>query len=375
MRVYGLLYIAALLILTGCPRFENEYSGRYREVPTEERRQCFERRECTLMEVDLFRFGDFSQAILREFEKGPRNTTDTPFVELTRCGWTRADRFRTDQTFSLAFERQAGGFRGELLEEQLRVTMVEGEDEGESFTLKRIEDDPQPDCSAVGDYPMAVSFQGEMPAQSHAIENPVFVVLWLGLERIETPGGTVYTGTQGFSTFLRLPKNTVNAEGYGLTGRIDLIQVTPPDDRFLANSGLTSFAVGHFVVVDDAEDSGRFLWSRGEEPIIATTVKAGVSPQSEWTLDSPYSGQALLFVRDSLMDLDPALRERIVNLDGYAYPNQNFYIVDIVADGRDILEITLPERRIPSWPKLSPTTEFLNQTEITLPRLFPFVSQ
>ncbi len=375
MRAYGLLYIIALLVSTGCPRYEDEFTGRYREVPTEARQQCFERRECTLMEVDLFRFGDFSQAILREFEKGPRNTTDTPFVELTRCGWTRADRFRTDQTFSLAFERQAGGFRGQIVDEQLNVTMVEGDDEGESFAFERIEDDPQPDCSAVGDYPMAVSFQGEMPGQAHAIKNPVFVVLWLGLERVETPGGTVYTGTQGFSTFLRLPKNTVNDGGFGLTGRIDLIQVTPPDDRFLANSGLTAFAIGHFVVVDDAEDSGRFSWARSDEPIVAATVKPGLAPQSEWTLDSPYSGQALLFVRDSLMDLDPALRERIVNLENYPFPNQNFYIVDVIADGRDIVEIKLPERRIPSWPRLSPTTEFLEQTEISLPRLFPFVSQ
>ena len=199
------------------------------------------------------------------------------------------------------------------------------------------------------------------------------MVLWLGLERIDTPGGTVYAGTQGFSTFLRLPAATIQNSGSGISGRVDLIQVLPPDDRFLSASGSTSFAIGHFIVVDDQEDSGRFNWSRSEEPIVATSLRQ--SAATTWNLENPVSGKALLFVQGSLFDLDPALQERIVNLEDYEYPNQNFFVVDVVADGRDILEITLPTRRIPEWPVLRPTAEFLDQSEISLPRLFPFNSQ
>lgn len=368
MRREWYVFWAVIFIgLTGCPTYEDEFSGRYRENPTAERITCFERRECGLLEVDFFRFGDFSQAIVREFDRGPRNTAANPFVELTRCYWTRTDRFRED-SFNLAFERRTGGIRGITNDSEMNLEFIDSES---TFDLELTEEEPRPDCATVGDYSMAVTYEGQLEAE-HQIENPVFVMLWLGLERVDTPGGTVYTGTQGFSTFLRLPSASVNASGTSLSGRVDLIQITPPDERFLSQSGETSYAIGHFVIVDDSPgESGRFTWARSEEPIIATTIEAGAEG---WDLSSAYSGKALLFVQGSLLELDPALQERIVNLDGYEYMDQNFFIVDVVADGRDIVEIKLPERRIPEWPRLRATDEFLDQPEINLPRLFPFNS-
>lgn len=370
--------------VVGCPTYEDEHTGRYLEVMDAEREACFESRQCSVVIVDFFRFGDYSQAIIREFDRGLRNTLDTPFVEESRCFWTRADRFGSNRTFNLPIRQasaQTNVLRGTVTEDSslLVAEILEDGDSAptRSLTLEFDEQVPRADCNSVGDYVVTAEATGTLPdAVDYEILNPVFVVVWLGLERYESPGGVVYLPTQGAPTWWRLPAAMVTGEGRGLGGFVNGIQVPPPDEKFLSNSGQTQFGLAHLVVVDDAADeSERFIWTVADEPVIATTEVEGLPANSTWQLTAPSHGKALFFVKDSLFDLDPAIRERIVNLEGYEWDEQHFYVVDYVADAEEIVELRLPERRVGERPRVQTTSRYLGASRIELPRLFPYRTQ
>jgi len=373
----------AALTMIGCPTYEDEHTGRYVEVLDADREACFESRLCNVVMIDFFRFGDFSQAIVREFDRGLRNTVDTPFVEESRCAWTRADRFGTNGKFNLKINQQSNDstiLRGSVADDssELNIEFLSDSD-SESLRAVRLafdEDSPRAECSSASDYIVTAEADGSMPNAAHTIKNPVFVIVWLGLERYESPGGVVYLPTQGAPTWWRLPTSMLLKEGTALTGYINGIQVPPPDEKFLSASGETEFGLAHLVVVDDEpEETGRFSWSLADEPIVATSTALGLPTGSEWQLSRPSSGKALFFVKDSLLDLNPAIRERIVNLEGYEWMEQHFYMVDFIADGEEIIELKLPERRIGERPRMVTTDRFLESKRIELPRLFPYNAQ
>lgn len=387
-NLFKALGIVTLLLTTGCPTFQDEYTGQYREVPTEERMQCFESRQCNLFSIDFFRFGDFAQAVIREYGKGLRNTGETPFVEESECVWTRADRFgESTQAFSLPIKQQAvraGVLSGHVTDDGLVVEVFEPDDNlggnqeqvVQTLELELMENDARPSCNSINDYLVYANLGASFPAsEPFRIEHPVFVLVWLGLERFESLGSVVYLPTQGPSTWWRLPTGVISDGGAALDGRINGIQVPPPEEKYLSVSGNTRFSIAHLIVVDDRESEGRFNWSLSDEPIVASAVRQG-SPREEFAgLNEPSHGSAVFFVEDSLMDLDPALQERIVNLEDHEHVEQHYYLVDFVADGEEIVEIRLPEKLIPESPSLRVTTEYLNSTRIELPRLFPFNTQ
>ena len=378
-----LLTVLVLGILSGCSSYNDEYTGRYVEVLDAERETCFESRQCNVVMIDFFRFGDYSQAIVREFDRGLRNTVDNPFVEESRCYWTRADRFSDSGRFNMQIRQQSAGkgvLRGVVVPDTSEIAaefLSDAQaDPDRTVRLELDSNNPQNECNAAGDYILTAEAQGVLPVTAAPIQNPVFVVVWLGLERYESPGGVVYLPTQGAPTWWRLPPNMVVNEGMGLSGYINGIQVPPPDDKFLSISGETQFGLAHLVVVDDEPgDDGRFTWSLDDEPIVASTTTKGIPPGSEWQLADPSHGKAMFFVKDSLLDLDPAIRERISNLDGYEWMDQHYYLVDYVADGEEIIEMTLPLRRIGDRPRMSTTERYLQSTRIELPRLFPYNTQ
>lgn len=379
-----IILVGTALLATGCPTFEDEFTGKYQEVPTDERTACFESRQCNLVEIDFFRFGDFAHAVVREYAKGLRNTINTPYVEQTSCTWTKADRFGRDaQTFSLPLQQlspEPGLLRGRVInDESMDAEILEPgsslfntDGSLDELRLELVDDDPRPVCESVNDYLLTAEVKGQLPDSiQYPIRNPVFVLLWLGLERFESEGGVVYLPTQGPSTWWRLPSGAVNQEGSGLSGSVS-IQVPPPEDKFMSISGDTRFSLAHLVVADDEDEEGRFNWSVSDEPIVAVGVRPGRpdGPQYE-ELDEPSFGKALFFVEGSLFELDRATQQRITNLEAYEYPEQHYYIVDVVADGDEIIEIRLPETLAVPRPNVPVTDAHLEASRIELPRLFP----
>lgn len=390
--LWGLLAFVALSVASGCPTFDDEYSGYFQEVLEDDRMECFDRRTCDAVAVDFFRFGDFTQAILRQHSKGLRNTSETPFVEETGCVRTSTDRFGSDERrFNMLVDREAGNrsvVRGQLSEDGLSLDLeivepgstlnLPDPNEGPlSLRLERVDGQrPSSNCDSVPDYNLFAKVESTLPDDlDYTINSPVFSLVWVGFERLESAGGVVLFPTRSTpQPWWRFLDGTVVNGGRGLRGSPNL-QVSPPDERFLTRSGSTHYSLAHMLVVDDRDDDpDRFTWDIDEEPLIAMSFRPGLPDGVSLDLDDPQTGQALLFVEGELDELDPAIIELFTNIEDYPYGDSHYYLVTVIADGDEIVEISLPEERRPPRPEVYVTDRYLDASTLTLPRIFPFNS-
>jgi hypothetical protein len=214
----------------------------------------------------------------------------------------------------------------------------------------------------------------------YAIEQPALTVLWLGVLATNTGRGTVFSGTrQNPRQAVRLDAFlTAERDGLVTTGRNLSAPWDAPDDNVLVFSGSTRYTLGHIIVVDDREDSpDQFAWNIADEPIVAAGVTRGT--RESVAIEHNGFGRVLLYVEGDIRDLDEALLRRInvvsgtgdgfVTVDEMADPGRNFFVADAFFFNDEIVRLDVWS--IAPVTTVKVTSDWLEDDEINLPRLFP----
>lgn len=394
MRVPLLVLVAVLG--AGCPSYEEGYSGTFREVRDQSGRTG------DALAVDLFRFGDSVSAILRVYQRDP--ITGDPFGEQKLCVWTDAQNFDADQDkFRLYINKatrqipRSQLFGTVLSETSLDITLYE-ESTSSPFNgiselrMERTSELPDVDCSAIDDTLVKVGFPRDpktgamqtMPASTdYEIHNPVLAVAWVGVQPT--------TGSIQLAAVNRQNPAIPLDDGFG--SNFDASQhalkndrrftIAPPPEVVRMSSGETTFALGHFAVIDDSEDDRpedtplrdwQFSWDVDTEKMIASSLRRATRPICDGGTD--HWGPAMLFVEDSLSDLSQAMQSEIrgaQDCENTETCDAHFYIVDVCAEGDQVLNISLHNAQ-PPIPDIGlfVTDEFLQTSTIPLPRITPF---
>ena len=360
--------IALFALFSACPTYDSKLSGTFREVTD---REDF---SGEAKSVELFRFGDNVQALVRYYK-----TNADPFQRESRCVWSNSGPFEDKDT---AFEiplidpRERLTIRGKFSNRDrvnFSFTPASADITPIEIPFDRVNDEPDDTCSTIPDALMTANFDfegNEFADGLFEFENPVFVTLWLGVETIETGSFTTFTKTQKQGPWTRLGEGHMTDNKRGLRGVLHFF-LPPPDEVVLTTSGTTRYSIGHFAVVEDsADDSGDFDFNIDQEPVAAASVRLGTIPDVSPD-DTNNFGKAILFVEDDLFDLDEAMLNRMVGLETVENPLQHFFVVDIYGRNGDIKEVHFTQK--PSVEiNVLVTEDYLSATQIQLPRLIPF---
>lgn len=367
-----LLLSILLLCCTACPGFEDEYSGTYRQVIDDDSQVA------EPIAVEVFRYGHNIHTMVRFYEGDA-----DPFAREARCAWTEPAVLSDDDTFETLVRnttpqvRLSGRFEsdGTL---KARINAAGGN--SPDFLLKLEGATPDDTCRTIQPRSVTAEFSlsspNEFGAGEYELENPYFGIQWIAVQPIET--GTIRVWTAFTPELVFVPiRGNVTSNRRGLSGSLGLL-VEPPDDEYRTRSGSTRYSLAHFIVVDDDPDDDSFVgWDRETEPIIASGVRAGrrvePPPGAE---DHNHYGQALLFVEgrlDALGNLGIQIVEADIDRDGKpdpVDPTAHFYVVDVFAKDERIVALRLAPSTALTIP-VAVTSEYLNETGLVLPRLFP----
>ncbi len=376
--VGGLLAAVAVLMATGCPTFEDSRTGHYQEVDIGEFQD-------EAVALDLFRFGDEVRGVLRQYDVSSSTAREQPFdaANETRCRWSSVDVFNADaSSFSLSLPATAEWaeveLEGEFVGDEGLELAIDGAeyDEPLEVEMRRDEEPPDADCAAIDDFLIRPIFDAvannRLDPDTYRIEHPVFVFLWVGVERV----GRLWAPLNYPDLPVRLADEGLFSDN-GLTGSLSM-SVPAPAERILVDSGQTRYGLAHPVVIDDSDDDEGFGWDVAEEPVIATALSDDVPVELPERVDEDEvvtTGQALLFVEGRLDELGDDLRQRLLGLEE-AEPDRHFYIVDVFTYYRDEVEfLRLPPRPQPGQPvqrriPIEVTDEHLEAGQVPVPRLF-----
>lgn len=392
-----------LCVLTGCPSYEDTRSGTYREVPSPTNLSG------ELLELEVFRFGDYSKAIVRTYKS---SLSEDPFARQSNCAWTDLSaapddegKLRLHLSPSTKQQTEDISFSGTFLNDQeLELTLnYPDASPPRAPELKRFQlykEEPNSRCDTVGLYVITLDFDledgaiaNQLPADiNYTLQRPTFAALWLGV-RPQTKGDTiVWVANQSARHATEL--GATNRTPRGLTGELTLSLGTPDEDMLVA-SGNTRYAIAHPVIIDDscqrleddpstcapADPDARFSWDTSTEPILASALELGREQSAEFPPDATGLGKAILFVEGKLSELHPNLQDELLNADKYtqdvSFDNRHFYIVDVFFNDNDIVGM-----RLPNDPKqintttyrnitLKVTKDYLSAKQIPLPRRKP----
>lgn len=395
---YMFALLVSPLVLCACPAFESEYSGTYVEKRDDSRQE-------ELMVIDFHRFGDYANAIVREYRvpQSAGSSTQTQNGTQLFCSWSELGVAPNEDTSTWELEVEASTRTGMVLSgkfidrETIEVTITGGQgfDETQQVVTKLFErqsTEPNNECDAIRPYFIEPYFQlGTGPntfpnGSSHRLRDPLFGLLWLGVEPIQGNGVVNWGAKNELTSTIFLKPGNILAGRNGLQDQLSQ-SVFVPSDRALSTSGDTRYGLAHFVIIDDEcgssdeacepLDNAR-AWDRESKPIVATALQPGNE------VDSPFKeatglGRALLFVEGKLTDLHPEMQKIIKNLDAYVdtRDSAHFYIVDVFYNGRDVLGLRLPEdpetltslsyRQV----TMKMTDDYLLNAEALPPRLIP----
>lgn len=379
-RIAALLLGLAALTLTACPTFEDDLSGHYRQTLITEL-------DDEALAVDLFRFGDDVRAIVRFYELASASAREDAYApeNQSRCAWTQPSPFNEgDRSFDLRLlptaRHQGLSLSGRFDAQDRLQLLVQRDDEASPSPLLMESSSSLPNaaCQTIDDLILRARFGTTTNAfapETYTLRHPVFSLLWVGVEAVNTNGAIVLVAINRTEPSVRLTPGAQFLPGdNAITGDLRL-SVPPPPDRILARSGTTRFGLAHPVVIDDAESEERFAWNINEEPLVATSLQNGVVEDAPEGIETNGWGQAIFFVEGSLDQLDANLRARIEGLDE-ANPNQHFYIAQVFFYNDEVVALRLPPRPRPGIVSnavdLVLTTDFLQADEVLLPRLFPY---
>ena len=268
----GLVALAILATLaSGCPAYEDKYTGTYREVNPGGRdgQQA--------IQVDFFRFGENASAVVRFYD--PRGAQGDPFDEEneTTCAWTSAEEFTPDDewNFRLYLEDSSRLPRSRILGrvddggKKLDISMFESNGTTSLTVYKGIRRARARARRAAGQSacdaskitsssshfprdPQTGEFQAMPERANYEIENPVFVVSWLGVEPTSRWADAPYTHPSA-STRRRFdsipPRRTTSTP---TPTHCETSSPSRPAPGLQMRNGDTALALGHFSVVDDS---------------------------------------------------------------------------------------------------------------------------
>ena len=397
----SLLYVLLMVLGTthvSCRGTNETLSGRYVEI-----RQGVSEE---LLVLDLFRYGNYLKGVLRLYRVPQSSSARELFDDQITCSWSSVTDAPVEEDGSFVLTIPSWREQGPLDiegvfgdESAIDATVILREDdddeEREVRAFEFLSNRPVDSCEEIDPFLIQPDFEirGEENVFSsrddtRRIENPVFAVLWLGVQGRITNSIKVWIAKNIVGSNFYLGSRHIGAQGRGLEGSLRL-SVFPPEDRAMTQSGATRFAFGHFVVIDDrcaqppctqgAQD--RFTWNISSEPIIATSVEAGVIVD-ETRPEITGVGKALFWVEGRLSELDKSLRDTIIHIDLYTQDPSldaaHFFIVDFLFDDNgNVVELILPSRTASltrSTYRVIPirvTEEYIDSDEILLPRVVP----
>lgn len=380
------LATAITTVGAGCALHEQEHAGHYREVEIDELQD-------EAVAIDLFRFGDNVQAVFRRYDISSATARERPFDPSNeiKCRWTRVADFDDQQRhFSMTIPATA----------RLDSVQIEGQldgdgsmdvviDDGQSDEPRQVqmarnsERTPDSECRTIDDFLLRAIFdvdgENHLDPEAHELRNPVFSLLWVGVEPETHDGAIIYVGLNRTGPAIRLaPRGMVDGDENSLTGHLS-VSVPPPPEQILEESADTRYALGHFVVIDDSEDKeGSFSWSVDDEPIVGSSLE----DHDHLPEDTPEHvnvngwGQAMFFVEGHLDELADSTRAQLEGIEDAA-PDQHFYIVDVFFYNEEVKVIRLPPRpeadqRVQRRVPVQMTERYLEAGDVPVPRLFPY---
>lgn len=363
------------LLLWACPGYEDSYSGTWREADTvgEDDTPIAGTRA-----VDFFRMGHAIQAIVRFY--APADPETPAFSEELSCHRTSVDELGEDDSFEVLFEqgpsdntRMAGRF--ETSERLVMRFNTRSEGNTDDIVFNRFGIEPSTVCDRIEPRRFDALFQGiagpnEFEDGVYQIRDPWFGVQWVPVERIKSGSLEILTAPTPDLIGTQIPQHLTD-NGRGLERDLSLF-VEPPHEDDRVPSGQTRYSLAHFIVVDDdPEDNGLFSWDpNDQEPLIASGVRKGKRADQEVAVDHNRFGRAIFFVEGRLDELHEEL------LDDYLVgwedvdPEAHFWVVDVFAMDDRVLKLRFEpdaSRQI----QVVVTPDFLDDTQLTLPRLFP----
>ncbi len=387
----GRLFVAVsllgtFLVLCGCPRYEEEHSGHYREIDIDELQD-------EAISIDLFRFGDNVRAVLRHYDISSSAARENPFdpSNETHCRWSDEAQFDNEtRQFSLLFRSTARMERVELegqIENNGLISLVidreEADEPRELQLLANESSPPNARCTTIDDFLLRAIFddnrngENRLDPDIYQLRNPVFALLWVGVQPETHDGVLIYVGLNRTGPAIRLAqRGMVDFNNNALTDALS-VSIPPPPEQLLVESGDTRYALGHFVVIDDSEDQdGSFSWNISDEPIVASSLEDSLPEGAPEHLNINGWGKAMLFVEGRLDELHPSTRLQLTGIED-ADPNRHFYIVDIYFYNEDVKLIELPERPSVEGPiqnrvPVQLTERYLEASGVPVPRLFPY---
>lgn len=369
-----LFLLMLLLLCSACPRYEDSYSGTYRQVLDPDDATA------TPLEVEIFRYGHNLHAIVRFYEGGA-----DPFSRESRCAWTKPTTLAEDMSFTTQVEDRINPIRlgGRLVGDELQARVEQSEGNTPDLVFERINDTPNATCASIQPRTVTAKFgnlssQNEFDPGEYEIRNPYFGIQWIAVQPIQTDTIVVLTAfTPDLVAYSISGKVTQNKRG--LNGQLSVF-AEAPDEEYRTVSGDTRFSIAHFVVVDDEADDDSFVsWDRGTEPIIAAGVRGGQRLDApSFATEHNMFGRAILFVEGSIDDLGPLQdvievldeRDEDGNIIDEVDPEAHFYVAEVYAEDERIVGLRLRPSATLQIP-VTVTTEFLEETNFPLPRLFP----
>lgn len=371
--------VALALVGTGCPTYEDAFTGTYRQMVDEESTG-------PAFSVDFFRYGEFAQAIVRRYDLVSPNDRTDRFVEYSACNWSDPDVFDAERaSFDLIIPRQREAsqrFVGLLNDDGTITADLRTNDESISLELERVTTDAKTDCAEAREFGFSASFPARNIFEEgvdYRIENPALTILWLGVLATNTGRATVFSGTR------QNPRDAVPLDAFltedqdGLVNTFSNLPMRwpPPDENVLVFSGSTRYTIGHIIVVDDRDDSaGDFSWSIANEPIVASGVIRG--RRESVALEHNGFGRVIFYVEGDVRDLDQSLLSRTVAVQASGArvplteienPERQFFIAEAYFFNDEILFMEVYEQ--PGTTTVRVTDDWLRDDQINLPRLFP----
>ncbi len=377
------LLLLILVVFSGCPGFEDSYSGTYHEVVDDSE-------QSEVIAVDFFRFGGDARALIRYYKRSGAASEDAVFTarNQTRCVWAKADQFDEDDlSFQLPILPSARQGRARVdgrveIDGKMQIRI---EEEGKAelardVTLKLVREKADPRCDAIDDFFVRAVFdelpQNKLPAERYSLRNPVLAIVWVGVEPVRRDDVVIYVAFNRPEPTVRLDEGrNYSRAGNGLLGSLPML-IPAPDERILVRSGETRYALAHFVVIDDRANEGRFTWEISEEPIVGTALQRGRLEGIPEEIKSNGWGKAVLFVEGKLSDLDRNMQTRLAGLE-VSDDDAHFYVVEVFYYNDEVMWVRLPERPQPNKPvqrsvSVQLVEDYLDRRDVFLPRLFPY---
>ncbi len=373
--------IAVLILATGCPTYEDAFSGTYRQVVDESSTE-------PVYAVDFFRYGKFAQAVLRQYDLVAPNGSGDRFVEYTECSWSNPAPFDTERAaFELVIDpariqdsqRRLVG----LINDNGRIIAdLRDGNESLSLELERIALDADDDCEQDEQFFMSTAFPERnvfVEGTTYEIEDPALTVLWLGVLATTTGNGTVFSGTR------QNPRQAVRLDAFLTAERDGLVNPgqnlrapwDAPDENVLVFSGSTRYTIGHVIVVDDRDSGGaQFSWNISDEPIVASAVTRG--RRESVAIEHNGFGRVILYVEGDIRDLGESMLRQmntvsangdLVSIAEMPDPDRHFFLADVFFFNDEIVRLDVRAQETPTTVRV--TADWLSETEINLPRLFP----